>query len=333
MLSDRDRSLIGVGVAIGLHAIIFVLMAIFGFDLTPYPETEPVFVTLPDYDVPDPEPEPIEPRPVDPQPAEVAPAPREAPAAQPPRDAQREAPPATTPDPAPSRGAQTPAPPTQGGATGPQVSRDPLPWQDQGASDRGAARTSDDDLFSFEDDEASGEELPDWVVSGKVVQPLDTLEASEQTAIAQKAATLPGFDSRLDRLLNSLTSPAGPASVAGPEQTGNDNVSRQELPGNNAIEWVGAGPRAAIGELRLPRLTASDFGGQVPARVDYIIIFDVNDAGVVVPGSLILRQSSGYTLADQKVRRAVQSWRFDPAPGTPNVTAIAALQISRDEIR
>jgi hypothetical protein len=324
--------LVGIGVAIALHAIIFTLMAIFGFDLTPYPENEPVFVTLPDYEEPEPEPEPIAPEPVEPEPAEIAPEPQEQPEAQTPRSAQSAAPPATSPDPAPSQGARTPAPPTQGGATAP-VSQEPLPWQEQGASDRGATRTRDDELFDFQDDEATGDELPDWVVSGQVVQPIDTLEASDQATLADKVATLPGFDERLDRLLDSLSNPAGPASVAGPEQTGNENVSRQDLPGNNAIEWVGSGPRGVVSELTLPRLTASDFGGTVPARVNYIIVFDVNDAGVVVPGSLILRQSSGYTQADQKVRRAVSSWRFDPAPGTPNVTAIATLQISRDEIR
>jgi len=314
--SDRGRSLIGIGVAIVLHAIIFTLMAIFGFDPTPYPETEPVFVTLPDYE--------------EPEPAEIAPEPQNEAPAETPGAAQSPTPPASSPVPAPSQGSQT-APPATGGVATAPASTEPLPWQQEPGSDRGGA-TDEGELFSFADDEAQDEELPDWVLNGQVVQPIDTLAASDQETLAQKSATIPGFDDRLDRLIDSLSNPAGPASVAGPEQTGNENVSRQELPGNSALEWVGAGPRAAIGELTLPQLNASDFRGEVPARVDYIVVFDVNDAGVVVPGSLILRQSSGYTQADQKVRRAVLSWRFDPAPGTPSVTAIATLQITRDEI-
>jgi TonB family protein len=208
-----------------------------------------------------------------------------------------------------------------------------MPERDQPrAGDRADDRTTDEELFTFEEDQADAD-LPDWVRAGEYsIQPEESLTPSEQATIEEKRETLPGFEERLDRFVSAVNAPEGPASAPSPEQTGNTNASRQQISGDSAIEWFGSGPRT-VTDYSEPRLTAADFGGQVPARVNYIVIFDVDAAGRVVPGTLIVRQSSGYTQADQKVRQAILGWRFEPSPSAPTVTAIATLQITRDEIR
>jgi len=202
-------------------------------------------------------------------------------------------------------------------------------------------------IVASDDHDDVDSERPSWVVEGEFSrQPEDSLEQSEQQTLDEMRKTVPGFSDRLAELLEALENPgvigsddeatdgAGPADGAETgrdEGPATDSATTTELPGG-AIEWVGSGSRQPVDELTEPKLTASDFGGTVPARVSYLVVFEVDENGLVVPGSLILRQSSGYTLADQKVRRAISTWRFDPAPGTSPVTAIATLHIARDEI-
>ena len=100
-----------------------------------------------------------------------------------------------------------------------------------------------------------------------------------------------------------------------------------------AVQWVGGGTRRLIGAPALPQLTAADFGGAVPARVSYVVVLEISAEGFIVPGSLILRQSSGYTAADAKVRTAVSTWRFETAPGSSPAAAIATLHIERKDVR
>ena len=129
--------------------------------------------------------------------------------------------------------------------------------------------------------------------------------------LAESESTLPGFQDRLDQVIESILSPP------------ND-------PGQSTMEWIGTRSRRPVGVLSLPTFASSDFGGLVPARVSYVVVFDVSADGLVVPGSIILRQSSGYTSADRKVVNAVASWRFEPVPGSRPVTAICTLVLERD---
>ncbi|TVQ17703.1 MAG: hypothetical protein EA382_18520 [Spirochaetaceae bacterium] len=163
------------------------------------------------------------------------------------------------------------------------------------------------------------------------VRPIDSLSATERRGLEERAAALPGFDARMRELEAALRSPVSPASQPAPSGDGTA-VSRQQLPGDAAIDWIGTGSRTVL-QSPLPQIVAQDLGGQVPAWIDYIVVFDVDAAGTVVPGSLIFRQNSGYTAADQKVRQAIQRWQFEAAPGSPRVTAIATLRITRDRIR
>ena len=180
------------------------------------------------------------------------------------------------------------------------------------------------------------QDLPSWVVAGEFsIQPESALRSDEREALATIRETVPGFDERLSELVAALERPPVPRTATTEQPTDETAAgpSTTELPGGSVIEWVGTGGRQPRGVLGLPQLTAADFGGQVPARITYLIVFEVDASGLVQPGSLILRQSSGYTGADLKVRQAVSRWAFDAAPGAPSVTAIATLHIARDEIR
>ena len=166
------------------------------------------------------------------------------------------------------------------------------------------------------------------------LQPESALREEERRALAQMRDTVPGFADRLTDLVEALDRPLAPrpsGTGEGPP-TAEPGPSTTPLPGG-AIEWVGTGGRRPLRPLEPPELTAADFGGQVPARISYLFAFKVNDQGLVIPGSLILRQSSGYTLADQKVRMAISSWMFDPSPGAEAVTAIGWFHIERAEIQ
>lgn len=356
--TDRDRLLLAVGVTLVFHAALFGGLALAGFDFTPYPETSPVTVTLPDYTPPEAsppdtapaEPEPVEPEPVEPEPApaEIEPAepaperPEPAPATPEPESAGPSPPPSEpAPEPSP-RSSDAPSASPQIGRDAPAgaLSTDDLPWLNDEGGDREGDRASED-LFAIDEPDEADTELPSWVTEGEFsVQPESSLEDDEQDALDEKRAAVPGFSDRLVDLMDALENPPGTTDSGEDDgvETGSDegrdtDPATTDVPGGGAIEWLGSGSRRPVGELTRPALTASDFGGTVPARVSYLVVFEVDEDGLVVPGSLILRQSSGYTLADQKVRRAVSTWRFDPAPGTPPVTAIATLHIARDEIR
>ena len=367
---ERNRLMISIGIALLVHTVVFVVAAVIGPAYDPYPETTVVYVTLPDYDpspIPEPEieppPPPPPPKPPEPEPpqAEIAPPPPPPPPAEPEPTPAPEPPPAPRPQPAPTpqpapaqvrqpapstrpTPAPQPAPPPE--PAPPPPPRDAPPGalalddldflQEDDGADRERHRASDDDLFAVRDaDHTAPQDRPSWVVQGEFsAQPESSLQPAERETLRAMRDTVPGFSERLTDLVAALQRPptAGTQpsdrrateSVAGPSTT--------SLPGSSQIDWIGAGSRQPR-ELALPQLTASDFGGNVPARISYLIVFEVNADGLVVPGSLILRQTSGYTLADQKVRRAISGWRFDPAPGAPQVTAIATLHIGRDEIR
>jgi outer membrane biosynthesis protein TonB len=350
---DRDRLFLSIAIALALHAIVFAVMAIVGLDFTPYPEISPVFVTLPEYETvrPEAEPEPTPPEPPAPvaepepePPPEIAQSP-EAPPEEPVRDlGAAEQPPAQRPVPAPVRPAptvtETPSAPSGSDAPPGSFTTEDLPWLNQSDADDRAQERSSDELFAVREPDDVDQDLPSWVVEGEFsVQPESSLERDAQRALEQKRETVPGFAERLAELQRSLENPPSATTGSGSEPSDSTDpnatprAASTSLPGGGSIEWVGSGSRRPVGRLSLPGLSAADFGGQVPARVSYLIVFEVNAEGLVVPGSLILRQSSGYTLADQKVRAAVSTWRFDPAPGAPSVTAIATLHISRDEIR
>jgi outer membrane biosynthesis protein TonB len=333
---DRDRLIVSLFLAVVVHVVIFVGLSFVHWQIRDYPETTAVFVELMDYESTPPVPEPVAPEPEPPepepqiQPVEPEPQPQpqvterapDRPAAQPPASAPAQQPAATQSTPPVS----TDAPPGS-------FTTEDLPWlsSPDTTTDREDSRTSDANIFRFNDETSDTGELPAWVAEG-TLQPLETLDTATRESLEAKNQEIPGFQERLDAIANSLAQgPPGPGTSTSGSETSTTTTSGP--PGVGPIEWVGGGTRTFLGTQAMPSLTSDDFGGLVPARITYIMVFDVNADGLVVPGSLIFRQSSGYTAADQKVRRAVSSWRFDPAPGSPPVTAICTLVFERDDIR
>lgn len=331
---DRDRLAFSLVLALVIHAVIIVTLTLVDWEIHEYPQTEPVFVELLDYQstppVIEPVPEPAEEIPPEPvtdaepeeqEPAE-APAPQPEPVAPAVQEAERPA--------VPAQVVASDAPPRDAPAG--SFSTEDLPWlRSDPSANRDETRTADAELFTFNEATEIGQ-LPAWVAEG-TIQPLSSLAPGDQEILAEKQETVPGFQDHLDQILQSLRSPAITADQSRPPVTGDQADSTEvSLPGDSRLEWVGGGSRRPVGALALPEFGADDLGGLVDARITYIIVFDVNWKGHVVPGSLILRQSSGYTAADQKVHRAVNTWHFEPAPpGSPPVTAICTLILERDD--
>ena len=329
---DRDRLAFSLVLALVIHAVIIVMLTLVDWEIHEYPQTEPVFVELLDYQSTPPVIEPV------PEPVEEIPP-------EPVTDAEPEEPPAEDPQPEPVapvvQEAERPAVPAQAMASDApprdapagSFSTEDLPWlRSDPSANRDETRTADAELFTFNEATETGQ-LPAWVAEG-TIQPLSSLAPGDQEILAEKQETVPGFQDRLDQILQSLRSSAIRADQSRQPVTGDETDSTEvSLPGDSRLEWVGGGSRSPVGMLALPEISAADLGGLVPARITYIIVFDVNSDGLVVPGSLILRQNSGYTAADQKVRRAVSSWRFEPAPGSQPVIAICTLILERDDLR
>ncbi|MCK4513798.1 MAG: hypothetical protein KAU31_01000 [Spirochaetaceae bacterium] len=332
---DRDRLAFSIVLALVIHAVVIVMLTLIDWEIREYPQMGPVFVELLDYQstppVIEPVPEPVEEIPPEPvtdaepeeqEPAE-APAPQPEPVAPAVQEAERPA--------VPAQAMASDAPPRDA-PPGSHPMDDPFMQDDSAAAAREEARPAYADPFSSPEETPSGE-LPAWVAEGGTIQPLTSLAVGDQERLAEKEDTLEGFAELMELITQSLVSPQATVDRSQPVTEVGEESSEVSLPGDSSLDWVGGGSRGAVGELALPEIGSADLGGLVPARVVYIIVFDVYSAGRVVPGSLILRQNSGYTAADQKVRRAVSSWRFEPAPGSQPVIAICTLILERDNLR
>jgi len=345
---ERDRLVFSLVLALVIHAGIIVTLSLVDWKTQEYPETNTVFIEFIEYES---VPPPIEPTPElaeETPPESVEELEPEEP--QPPEEPIAEDPPvdnqlaAVTPDAEPEPPAdvaaetETPAPqiptPEPVGRDAPPGSfdlDDPFARDDSTAEAREEARPTGAELFTFDEARDSGQ-LPAWVAEG-TIQPLSSLALTDQRNLAEKENALEGFAELMEQITQSLISPQSTLDQNQPGTEDGAQFSEVSLPGDSSLDWVGGGSRSAVGRLALPQIDSEDLGGLVPPRLTYVIVFDVNADGVVVPGSLILRNSSGYTAADQIVRRVVSSWHFEPAPGSQPVTAICTLILERDDLR
>jgi hypothetical protein len=305
-----------------------------------------VYVELPELEEPEPEPEPLpevpepesvveQPAPVEPpepQPAPVTP--REIPA-EPAATQQPSAPVVSSPPPAPSPAAPTP-PAVSTDAPPGALSTEDLPWLNTDTSERTPSESADD-IFVYDDRIEPTTELPDWVVAGEFsLQPESSLDEESRETLEEMNATLPGFQEQLDLIMERMvatasstdTGPGADTSSTGPGSDGTTTI----LSGGGEL-WLGESGRHLMADASRPALVADDFGGRVPADIGYVIVFEVDDHGIVIPGSLIFRNSSGYTRADEKVRQTVLTWRFNQSLGSPRVAAIVRLNIERADVR
>jgi hypothetical protein len=193
-------------------------------------------------------------------------------------------------------------------------------------------------------------ELPEWAR-----RPRETVEeagfstedVSEEDVeeLAEKVATDPEFERTLRDVISALDRRATDAQDARPGadgEPGAETTGRPErdadtegTPGDSRFEWVGTGDRRLSNPPAVPEgfFSARDFGGTVPARATFVVVFEVDWRGNVVPGSVIFQQGSEYVVAKERLRGRARGWTFEPAEGADVATGIFTLVVRREDIR
>ena len=215
------------------------------------------------------------------------------------------------------------------------------------------APPEDEDFRRLPSEGAASEpdvELPEWAR-----RPRETVEEAgfsteniseeEVEDLAEKVATDPEFERTLRDVISALdrraTEPRdarpGADGEPGAETTGRPerDSDTEGTPGDSRFEWVGTGDRRLTNPPAVPQgfFSARDFGGSVPARATFVVVFEVDWRGNVVPGSVIFQQGSGYVVAQEKLRGRARGWTFEPAEGADIATGIFTLVVRREDIR
>ncbi len=214
------------------------------------------------------------------------------------------------------------------------------------SSDAPRRRSGSEDVLQPDPESVAADvALPDWagtVLSDAGVS-ADQMSVSEATSVAERLR-----DSEFERMLtdaiagvrsdSSSSGEAAPGAQEAPATgtPGGDGASEGPATaspgsgvGDRRITWQ-RGERGSAG--RLPDLTAADFGGRVPAETLFVVIFEVDEGGRVVPGSIILQRRSVHTAANEKIRRAIASWRFQAKPGAQAESAVFTLVVRREDL-
>jgi hypothetical protein len=343
---EKERLWLALAVSLVIHAVAFLIVQFGDWRVAPMPEfSGPLYVEMePIEEEPEPE-EGIaqartqpEPRAEEPAPEELA---EEPPAAEPPAGAEPEA--------------AQPAP-----AAGPSGA-DPLAGERQtedfdvfGREDRPGARTAPPEsderpqLRPAADATAAEAELPDWATA-----PRESVEEAgistegvsedEVQDLAEKVATDPVFRRRLQDVTAALErrTSDGTATDRAPRE-GPDTGPQQEptsddsTPGDSRFEWVGTGNRQLTNPPAVPQdfFSSADFGGSVPAEASFVVVFEVDQRGNIVPGSIIFQRGSGYRDAKEKLRSRIREWSFErTVPNAEDATGIFTLVIQREDIQ
>jgi hypothetical protein len=335
---ERDRLGLSLGIAIAIHAVVIVGISFASWDIRDFPESTPVFVELLDYEAAP----PVEPEETQPEEEPLPePTPDEQPEPEPVEpEVERPEPDLTTQraDQAVSRSepaASSAAPPVREAT--PTSSTDApagshsfadLPWlqTDANAEARTRERPQETEPVSFDEPEPTGI-VPDWTREGRL-QPLGTLTVSEQAALQTLEQTVDGFSELMEAIDRAMqTSENTSQSVNTTSDTGPERQTIA-LPGQSTLDFAG-GTRRPRGELRMPSPDPADFGELVDKTIQCVVVFTVNDDGLVVPGSAFFRSSTAITLVDREVIRAIESWQFLPSPGAELATGIARIVLER----
>lgn len=366
---EKERLWLALAVSLVIHAVAFLIVQFGDWRVAPLPEfSGPMYVEMepmeerpeteegiaqaqppPDEQAREPaaeepaeEPPPAEPPPREPAPQEPAPD-EPAPATAEPR--QSEPPARTEPE------ARQPTPdPLAGERQTDEFDPMALDGQESRPGQRAAPPESEEmpQLQPEAEATAADADLPDWAT-----RPRETVEDAgistegvsedEVQDLAEKVATDPDFRRRLQDVTNALErrTTDGTATERAP-QVGPDTDTQEEpttedrAPGDSRFEWVGTGNRELTNPPAVPRdfFSDADFGGSVPAEASFVVVFEVDQRGNVVPGSIIFQQGSGYLSAKEKLRGRIRGWSFEPAAPNANIaTGIFTLVVQREDIR
>jgi hypothetical protein len=191
-------------------------------------------------------------------------------------------------------------------------------------------------------------DLPDWAREPRATVEdagisTEGVSEDEVEGLAEKVATDPEFrrslrdvTAALDRRTTDGTA-TDRAPQDGPETgTQEEPTTEDRAPGDSRFEWVGAGNRELTNPPAVPQdfFSSADFGGSVPAEASFVVVFEVDQSGNVVPGSIIFQQGSGFLRAKEKLRARIREWSFQPtAPSAAIATGIFTLVVQREDIR
>ena len=315
-IKGRQRLGYGILLAVALHVALAVASGFMDF-VAPLPDyLGPVFVQFDS-------PEPPEPAPVaqtEPPPAVPAPQPT---------------PPAPT-QPAPAAPRAAPSAPSA-----PSHDIPPKEWTVEelmGAQRSPAQRTRAPSAAAAVDEQATAAdgELPAW--AGRAMQEAgistEQMDRAEVIQVAQRIQADSAFRSRLQEVIAAVEAAPARAAARDPAAAPGSGPAAAEGPGTDlgdgVIRWSDSDGRGGI--PRLPRITAALFDGPVPARLEFIVLFDVDNRGSVIPGSIVLQTRSRYTRVNEEVRRTVRGWTFDAKPGAPSESAIFTLIVYREDV-
>lgn len=354
---QNDRSRLGLAIiaATLLHVLIGVGTLFVDWTANvPPQEFGPVLVDFepimpPQIAAVSPTPQPVQP----PPPAPVQPTPQ--PSVQPPPPTPQ--PPAPTPQPPTASAQPAPAPrpaqpapqPTPPPRTAtPTQPADPVPRHDipmqewDAASLQGATRSEAPRIATpspprdvDEAATAAAGELPAWAGQVMAESGISTaaMDQAQVVSVARRVDSDPRFRSQLQAAIAAVQSaPAsrpGTAGSTGGSAPGSTTSTPGTEAGDGMIRWASD---ARGGVPAVPRITSDMFGGTVPARIEFVVLFDVDSSGRVVPGSLVFQTRSGYTRVNEEVRRTVSGWTFQQKPGAPVESAIFTLIVFREDV-
>ena len=346
---DRERLAVSVFLGLALHGIVFMLAIVlhWGFPEPP-PYKGPLYVQLETPPLPQQLPSPPQTVPQEPRPA--AEHPEQARPQQPaPQPAPSPPAPSSSAGASASSGGSSQAEASSGEAASPQNYDTPefLYGRTSGGERQKSAPRDQGVLAPQASATENQATLPDWVNRTMQSSGISTkeMEQSDVTDLAQKIQADPEFEKNLKQVISSLDREAASPGSSSGSQSGSGSAAQEDQtgqagnqgPGNlsslaaGRVQWTGPEGR---GQPRIDlTFYSSDFGGNVPARTTIVVIFEVNDRGLVVPGSLIFQQRSPYTVVNDKIARAVRQWSFQPKPGAGVETGIFTLVIRREDVR
>lgn len=343
---DRDRFLIALAAALVFHIGIAVGLTFVDWSSPPPSTTLTVDLGAPvETDVPEVDPEPIEqdepeePEPEDPdEPDEPEPPEPEPPEPEEFEPADSEA------GPDPDESASQQASPPEESTSEPEPAEPSEPRRPQGPSEEEAARALDS-LRGDDGDEARQRTERDPIQPEPGDNPeiararedaRDEFEQALEEERRREAAAAESQDEQAEEggdpdasvtakvsdLLGQVRNP--PTTPSSPDEPGDGDDTEGEDSGTNDAEsddgddfvtWDGEGNRRLL-RSRIPEMDGSDLRASGAPEVRARIQFEVDERGVVRPGSVNVDAPGLTSEGRGKIRQAMSEWRFERNPGS-----------------
>ena len=345
LYSDRDRLLIALGAALVFHLAVAVGLSFvdWSVEASPQPLSVDLGTPIETEALEEPEPEPEEPEPEEPEPEEPEPeepeefepeasepdTPEETLEPEPDEPAaEAEAEPEPT-EPAeevsPEEQTEAPAPRGPQGPTEEEVA-EALRGLEGGAERERPERTRTEDVPRDPDNaviearQQAREEFEQALEEERRAAAEADADADEETTDAggdPQQEVSPRISDLLGRVRDASQDPTTADDVSETEGQPAAPDAAEDDPdadGDGIVDWDGDGDRRLV-EYSVPDVDGSDLRATGAPRVRARITFEVNDQGIVLPGSVSVDGPGLTSSGREKLVEAVQQWRFDRRPG------------------